>query len=306
VPDLPRVVESIEAVRAAIKAARDAGLVIGLVPTMGALHEGHSRLMEACRAEADFVVVSIFVNPTQFGPSEDFSRYPRTLDADRARCRSAKASLIFAPTVDVMYPNGNSTAYVEVPELSTVLDGASRPGHFRGVATVVMKLFQIVGPCVAHFGQKDYQQLRVIQRMVEDLNLLVSIRPVPTVREPDGLAMSSRNRYLNPDERRAATVLWRALNAATDAVHKGERSADRIRQILRQTIESETRARLDYAEVADAATLSPLNEIVPEVAAVALLAVRLGPARLIDNTLLRLGAETPDVARDPSAKGDPE
>ncbi len=280
------VVTTIEQVRQAVREARGQGLVIGFVPTMGALHEGHVRLIEECREAAGFVVVSIFVNPTQFGPSEDFQRYPRTPEEDHRKCAEAAASLIFEPGVEAMYPHGLISTFVEVPVLSGTLEGAYRPGHFRGVATVVMKLFGIVAPDLAFFGEKDYQQLQVIRRMVADLDVPVEIRGVPTVREPDGLALSSRNRYLDPDERRAAICLSAALNAARKAVGAGETDADRVRQILRATIQSERLATLDYAEVADAATLEPLADLGPGHRAVALLAVRIGSTRLIDNALL--------------------
>ena len=279
-------VESIEAVRSAVARARQQGRRIGLVPTMGALHDGHVRLIERCRAESGWVVVSIFVNPTQFGPHEDLERYPRTLDDDCARCAAAGADLVFAPPVATMYPQGTRSTFVEVPGLSDVLEGASRPGHFRGVATVVLKLFAIVGPDLAIFGQKDYQQQVLIRRMVADLHLPVAIITVPTVREPDGLALSSRNRYLDPAQRRAATVLARALERAGQAITQGERNGNRVRQILRQTIESEPLATLDYAEVADAETLAPLDALDPQRPAVALLAARVGSTRLIDNRLL--------------------
>lgn len=278
--------DSIDKVRLAVRSDRDKGKVIGLVPTMGALHDGHVRLIEACRQWADTVIVSIFVNPTQFGPAEDFQRYPRTLEEDRRRCAEGGADLIFAPELETMYPLGDRSTHVEVPGLGDVLEGASRPNHFRGVATVVLKLFQIVGPDLACFGEKDYQQLLVIRRMVDDLNVPVKIHGVATVREDDGLALSSRNRYLGPEDRQAATVLWRALRAAADLVADGERDPDRVRQRLRETIESEPRARLDYAEVADAETLEPLSDWPQGRRARALLAVRVGPARLIDNALL--------------------
>jgi pantoate--beta-alanine ligase len=285
---LPPVYEAIEAIRAAGREARRAGKVVGLVPTMGALHDGHVRLIEACRREASFVVVSIFVNPTQFGPHEDFARYPRTLEADRERCALGGADAIFAPRVETMYPTGSLGTFVEVPGLSDVLEGASRPGHFRGVATVVLKLFEIVGPDLACFGEKDYQQLQVIRRMVAELDVPVAIRGIPTVREPDGLALSSRNRYLTPAQRQAAVVLSRALQAARDAVRCGLRDSGRVRQMMRATLELEPLAQVDYAEVADAQTLEPLARIEPGRPAVALLAVRIGPARLIDNSLLLL------------------
>jgi pantoate--beta-alanine ligase len=279
-------IETIEQVRGAVDSARKAGHRIGLVPTMGALHDGHVRLIEQCRAHAQFIVVSIFVNPAQFGPSEDFARYPRTPDHDRARCEEGGADLVFAPVPDTMYPHGELSTYVEIPELFDRLEGASRPGHFRGVATVVLKLLNIVDPDVALFGQKDFQQQVVIRRMADDLNLRVEIVTAATVREPDGLALSSRNRYLGPDERRGAVVLSRALDLARSAVRAGERNAGQVRQIMREVIESESSAQLDYAEVADAETLLPLVALVPGCRAVALLAVRFGATRLIDNALL--------------------
>ncbi|MHC5540333.1 pantoate--beta-alanine ligase, partial [Singulisphaera rosea] len=233
-----------------------------------------------------FVVVSIFVNPTQFGPTEDFARYPRTPERDRAMAADAGADLVFEPTPAVVYPRGATSTFVEVPGLSHILEGAIRPQHFRGVATVVLKLFEIVKPDVAHFGAKDFQQQVVIRRMVEDLNLPVEIRTVATVREADGLAMSSRNRYLDSEQRRGSAVIARALGLAREAVSGGEQDADRVRQILRETIELESLARLDYAEVADADSLEPLTKLSPGHAAVALVAARFGSTRLIDNTLL--------------------
>jgi pantoate--beta-alanine ligase len=286
VPAPIRIARTIAEARESVALARREGQTIGLVPTMGALHAGHRKLVEEARAAAEFVVVSIFVNPTQFGPLEDFRRYPRTLDADVALCAEAGAALIFAPEVDEIYPSGPSATFVEVPALSDLLEGASRPGHFRGVATVVLKLFTIVGADLAFFGSKDYQQLLVIRRMVDDLNIPIEIRSVPTVREADGLARSSRNRYLDPEQRRAAVILSKALGKAAQAVQDGERSADRVRQILRETIESEPLASLDYAEVADADTLATAVEVGPGRRTVGLLAVKVGPARLIDNALL--------------------
>jgi pantoate--beta-alanine ligase len=279
-------VESVAEVRSAVARAREAGLVVGLVPTMGALHDGHVRLIERCRDEAGYVAVSIFVNPTQFGPNEDFTRYPRALEEDLTRCRAAGADLIFAPTPAVIYPSGPQSTWVEVPGLSDVLEGASRPGHFRGVATVVVKLFEIVRPDLAVFGQKDFQQQLVIRRMVADLHVPVRIVTEPTVREADGLAMSSRNRYLDPTQRRAATALYEALTSARQAVLGGEVSANRVRQILRDTVESRELVRLDYAEVADVDTLQPLDQLGPELRAVALVAARVGSTRLIDNLVL--------------------
>jgi pantoate--beta-alanine ligase len=282
-----RLVETVEGVRSLVRQARGAGRVVGLVPTMGALHDGHARLVRECRAASGLVVVSIFVNPKQFGPNEDLARYPRTLDHDLSVCGASGADLVFAPDVATMYPGrpGAST-FVEVPGLSEVLEGASRPGHFRGVATVVLKLFNIVQPDVAYFGAKDYQQQVIIRRMVDDLNVPVEVRTVETVREADGLAMSSRNRYLDADQRRAATVLHRALERARAAVAAGERGADRVRQVLTETIQSERLATLDYAEVAEAETLERLETLDPGRRAVALLAARIGTTRLIDNAVL--------------------
>jgi pantoate--beta-alanine ligase len=279
-------VESVQEVRRAVAEARAAGRRIGLVPTMGALHDGHAQLIADCRAEAGLVVVSIFVNPTQFGPGEDFDRYPRPLEDDLKKCEAAGAALVFAPAAHVIYPHGSPSTFVEVPGLSDVLEGCSRPGHFRGVATVVLKLFEIVQPDLAIFGQKDYQQQLLIRRMVEDLHVPVEVRTRPTVREPDGLALSSRNRYLNPRERQAATVLHLALERARQAVAGGERRADRVRQILRETIESEELARIDYAEVAGADTMAPLDDLDAGRRAVALVAARVGTTRLLDNAVL--------------------
>jgi pantoate--beta-alanine ligase len=284
-----RVVTTAEEVRGAVTAARRVGGTVGVVPTMGALHEGHARLIEQCRAECGggLVIVTIFVNPTQFGPNEDFERYPRTPEADRQLCARAGADLIFAPDARTMYPRGLAgSTFVEVPGLSQVLEGAVRPGHFRGVATVVLKLLTITQPDLAFFGAKDFQQQLVIHRMVADLRLPVTVRTVPTVRDHDGLALSSRNRYLDPEQRRAAGALFRALERARAAVRGGERDANRVRQVLTETIESEVAASLDYAEVADAETLEPLAAIALDRAAVGLLAVRIGTTRLIDNALL--------------------
>jgi pantoate--beta-alanine ligase len=277
------VVESVEDVRRAVAEARGRGLVVGLVPTMGALHDGHVRLIERCRSEAGCVAVSIFVNPTQFGPNEDFTRYPRTLETDLARCKAAGADFVWTPMPRTVYPNGPQSTWVEVPTLCDILEGASRPGHFRGVATVVLKLFEVVRPDLAVFGQKDYQQQLLIRRMVADLHVPVRIVTEPTVREPDGLALSSRNRFLNPDERREAAVLYAALARAREAVRGGETSANRVRQILRETIEFTGSVRLDYAEVADAETLEALEHLGPGSRAVALVAARVGTTRLIDN-----------------------
>jgi pantoate--beta-alanine ligase len=280
------VIDSAAHARQAVARARELGKQVGLVPTMGALHEGHSRLIAECSARSGLTVVSIFVNPTQFGPSEDFDRYPRSMSDDLVRCEAAGAELVFAPGVGELYPNGARSTFVEVPGLSEVLEGASRPGHFRGVSTVVLKLFEVIRPDLAFFGQKDYQQQLVIGRLIQDLLLPVDLHVCRTVREADGLAMSSRNRYLNPSDRRAAAVLYRALETARLAVALGQRQADRIRQILRETIESEASVKVDYAEVADAQTLEPSDDLANGRPAVALVAARVGTTRLIDNTLL--------------------
>lgn len=280
-------VATIEAARAQVGLARDMRRTIGLVPTMGALHAGHVRLIEECRRLADFTVVSIFVNPTQFAPGEDFERYPRTLEADLRACESAGADLVFTPTRADIYPRGEAGAtFVEVPGLSHVLEGASRPTHFRGVATIVLALFEIIRPDLAVFGQKDYQQQALIRRMVADLHVPVEVVTVPTVREPDGLALSSRNRYLSPEQRRGAVALSQALVEARRAVAEGERDADRVRRVLRSRIESEGTAELDYAEVVDALSLESLDRIEPNRPTVALVAARFGATRLIDNLQL--------------------
>lgn len=267
-------------VREAVAAARREGRRIGFVPTMGALHAGHGALIEQAVAECGFVVVSIFVNPLQFGPNEDFDRYPRTLDADVAYVRSLGAHLVFAPSVEEMYPEPQLT-FVDVEQLTDNLCGASRPGHFRGVATVVTKLFNIVAPDAAYFGQKDAQQAAVIQRMVTDLSMPIEVVVVPTRREPDGLAMSSRNKYLSPEERKAALVLYKALQKAVRAIEEGERDPDVVEKLLRETIEQEPLARIDYAAVVDARTLRPVSYIRGNI----LLAVAafIGSTRLIDN-----------------------
>jgi pantoate--beta-alanine ligase len=261
------------------------GLVV-LVPTMGALHRGHAALIDRARALAGAegtVVVSIFVNPTQFGPKEDLARYPRPFAADRQLCAEHGADLIFHPTPEEMYPEGFST-YVEESEVSARLCGASRPGHFRGVCTVVLKLFQITRPAMAVFGLKDFQQCAVIRRMVRDLNLPVKIVPAETVREPDGLALSSRNQYLSPEERAQAPVLRRALLQANEAFRSGETSAARLRQILKKALATTPLARIDYLEIADADTLQPVKQVNGN--SVMAVAVFFGRTRLIDNLVL--------------------
>jgi pantoate--beta-alanine ligase len=277
---LPPVVTTIAEVRAAVDAAHAAQKPVSLVPTMGALHEGHAALI---RAASGFVVVSIFVNPTQFGPKEDFAKYPRTLDADRAICADAGASLIFAPEVEEMYPI-NSFTFVEVGALGDHLCGASRPGHFRGVCTVVLKLINIVGPEYAHFGAKDYQQARIIGQMVRDLNVPVEVRVEPTVREPDGLALSSRNRYLSSTERAAAPAIYCALQATCLRARAGEVDAARLESALSAELSAIPGARVDYARIVDASTLQPLARL--DRPAVAAVAVFVGTTRLIDNLVV--------------------
>jgi pantothenate synthetase (EC 6.3.2.1) len=255
----------------------------GFVPTMGYLHEGHLSLVRRARAENDRVAVSIFVNPTQFGPHEDYARYPRDLERDLRLLEPLGVDLVFVPSVEEMYPPGFQT-WVIVEEVSRPLEGASRPGHFRGVTTVVAKLFNILQPDRAYFGQKDAQQTVVIRRMVQDLNIPVEIVICPTVREPDGLAMSSRNTYLNPEERRAATVLFRALQAAKARYEAGERDAEGLREAMREVIRAEPLARIDYVSVADPETLQELERV--EGPALLSLAVYIGTTRLIDNIML--------------------
>ncbi len=255
----------------------------GFVPTMGYLHEGHLSLVRRARAENDRVAVSIFVNPTQFGPHEDYARYPRDLERDLRLLEPLGVDLVFVPSVEEMYPPGFQT-WVIVEEVSRPLEGASRPGHFRGVATVVAKLFNILQPDRAYFGQKDAQQTVVIRRMVQDLNIPVEIVICPTVREPDGLAMSSRNTYLSPEERRAATVLFRALQAAKARYEAGERDAEGLREAMREVIRAEPLARIDYVSVAHPETLQELERV--EGPALLSLAVYIGTTRLIDNLML--------------------
>jgi pantoate--beta-alanine ligase len=256
------------------------GSSIGLVPTMGALHAGHMSLVDAARRENDRVVVSVFVNPIQFGTGEDLGRYPRSPERDLSMLRAAGVDAIYKPSVADMYPAGASTRVI-VHGVADTLEGMARPGHFEGVATVVTKLFAATMPDRAYFGQKDAQQVAVVRRLAADLDLGFDIRVCPTVREEDGLALSSRNAYLDPSERRAAVCLSRALTLASEAYDRGERDHDRLRAILRDAILAEPLARLDYAEVVDPATFSTPGSL-------AVLAVRIGKTRLIDNHDLKL------------------
>jgi len=260
--------------------ARAESRIIGLVPTMGALHAGHVALIERARRDCSPVIASIFVNPKQFGPNEDFSKYPRALDSDRKMLEQAGVDSLFAPEPLEIYPNGFST-YVYVDGLSERLEGRSRPGHFRGVTTVVMKLLQIVQPNFAYFGRKDAQQARIITRMVRDLNLDSEIVVCPIVREPDGLALSSRNAYLSAEERKAATVLYRALDAARSELAAGVRDALQLQGVLNRTLSAERQARVDYAEVVDAESFEPVVRVSKP--SYILLAVFIGKTRLIDN-----------------------
>ena len=256
---------------------------LGFVPTMGYLHEGHLSLVRRAREENNAVAVSIFINPTQFGPTEDLARYPRDPERDLALLEKEKVDLVFMPSAEEMYPEGFSS-WVEVERVSERLEGVVRPGHFRGVATVVAKLFNIVQPTKAYFGQKDAQQAVVIKRMVADLNMNLEVVVAPTVREPDGLAMSSRNIYLNPEERQAALVLWKSFNLAQQLWSQGECKADSLRQQMAAFIQKEPLARIDYISIADPETLKELVEI--DRPALVSLAVYIGKTRLIDNIVL--------------------
>jgi pantoate--beta-alanine ligase len=273
-----------------LAAQRAAGRRIGLVPTMGYLHAGHLSLVHTARQEGGVVVLSIFVNPRQFGPQEDFATYPRAMERDLEMAREAGVAAVFAPTVAEMYPPGFNTE-VLVHELTDPLCGASRPGHFNGVTTVVAKLFHIVGPDRAYFGQKDYQQARVIQKMAADLLMPVEVVVCSTVREADGLAMSSRNAYLSAAERQAALVLSRALQLAAERLAQGERLGPRLEATLRDCIAAEPLARIDYVAVCEPQTLRPAGELTETV--LVALAVYIGKTRLIDNALLAVPAASP-------------
>ena len=275
-----KVVKTIEEVREAVSGWRAEGLSVGLVPTMGFLHEGHKSLIVRAAAENDRVVVSDFVNPTQFGPSEDLESYPRDLNRDAALCEEAGAALIFNPEVDEMYAP-DATTFVNMTGPSEDLCGMSRPIHFRGVCTVVSKLFNIVKPDRAYFGQKDAQQLAVIRRMVRDLNFDIQIVGCPIVREADGLAKSSRNTYLSAEERQAALVLSQAVKMGRDMAEAGEKSADAIVDAMKKHIEAEPLAKIDYVKAVDAVSVSPVSEMKPPV--LVAMAVYIGKTRLIDN-----------------------
>jgi pantoate--beta-alanine ligase len=283
-----KLIRSVKEMQEAAATAKRGGRRIALVPTMGALHEGHAALIRKGREQGAAVAVSIYVNPTQFGPQEDFKQYPRDLDKDSTVCVRESVDVVFAPYDAEMYEGGahshQATTWVEETALTKRLEGERRPGHFRGVCTVVAKLFNIVQPDVALFGHKDYQQLKVVQRMVRDLRYPIEIVSAPTVREPDGLAVSSRNEYLNPEERAQATVLWKALNIAREKFNEGEHNAHRLETAMMRTVQFGPFARLDYAEIADAETLEPVHEV--QRGNVALLAVHIGKTRLVDNLVL--------------------
>ncbi len=275
-------IHTVDWMKQVARQARAEGRIIGFVPTMGALHEGHLSLVRAAQQQCDPVVVSIFVNPKQFGPGEDFAKYPRVMEDDAARLAALRVPYLFAPAPEEMYPDGFRT-YVSVEGFSERLEGRTRPGHFRGVITVVLKLFEIVQPHRAWFGRKDAQQARLLRQMARDLNLDAEIALGPIVREPDGLALSSRNAYLRGGARRAATVLYRALDAARRQIAAGERDAARLVAALRETLDAEPLAKTDYAEVVDAETFEPVLRL--RGACLFLLAVRVGSTRLIDNML---------------------
>jgi pantoate--beta-alanine ligase len=286
-------IETVEELRDHCNEARLAGQTVGLVPTMGFFHEGHRSLMRAARAAADLVVVTLFVNPTQFGPHEDLGAYPRDLERDADVARAEEVDVLFVPTVAEMYPEGPPLTTVHVARLTEGLCGASRPVHFDGVTTVVAKLFSIVGCCLAFFGRKDFQQLAVIRQMARDLNLPVDVRGCPLVRESDGVAMSSRNAYLEPDERAAAHVLSESLRAAADAAVAGERDAGVLEGLVRDRVGREPLVALEYAEVRDAGTLEPRAELDGEV--VLAVAAAVGRARLIDNMVVTVHGSRVEV-----------
>jgi pantoate--beta-alanine ligase len=307
-----KIYRTVDEMRVAVKQARSEGKRVGLVPTMGALHEGHLSLVRAARGAADYCVVSLFVNPLQFGPTEDLAKYPRPFENDVQLLEAEKVDALFAPSAEEMYPDSGSqkhttkdtkverrnteqVTFVEVPGLSERLDGKSRPGHFRGVATVVAKLFQIVQPQVAFFGQKDAAQVAVLRRMVRDLNFDVELRVMPIVRERDGLAMSSRNAYLSPEERKQALVLHRALMRVQAMADRGEHDAQKLCEIGREVMREEPGARVDYFEIVDPETLAPVERVGK--ASLVAVAAWVGKTRLIDNALLTApaGAEGPEM-----------
>jgi pantoate--beta-alanine ligase len=280
-----KIVETVKEIREEVARARKEGKKIGFVPTMGYLHEGHASLIRKAKAENEFVVASIFVNPTQFGVGEDFEAYPRDLTRDSEIAAQAGANIIFHPTVEEMYPSGYRT-YVNVEGITNKLCGTSRPGHFRGVTTIVSKLFHMVKADRAYFGQKDAQQVAVIQQMVRDLNMDIEIVPCPIIREDDGLAMSSRNTYLSPSERQAALILSQSIFEAQDMIDKGEHDARKLGLWIKENIQTESLAKIDYVEIVDGVSLEEIDEIQGDV--LIALAVKIGRTRLIDNIRLEV------------------
>ncbi len=278
-----QIAKTIAEIRRYVAQARAAGKTVGFVPTMGALHAGHASLIEAAAKRCDYVVVSLFVNPTQFGPGEDFEKYPRPFEKDAHLCESHGGHAIFAPSADEMYPRKNLT-WVTVDKLTEPLCGQSRPGHFRGVTTVCTKLFNIVGADVAFFGQKDAQQAIVIRRMVADLNMPLEIVVCPTVREPDGLAMSSRNQYLSPQERKEAPVIYRSLQRCAELIDAGERDATKIVEDMNKVLGQVPDLRIEYVSIMDAESLEPCNPVRGRI--LVAIAGRLGSTRLIDNIMV--------------------
>ncbi len=283
------IIRTISWMKETVRQARAENHFVGLVPTMGALHEGHLSLIRRARGDCSRVYASIFLNPTQFGPNEDLSKYPRTFERDVEQLTDAGVDILFAPDTKEIYPAG-FRSYVNVEGLSERLEGKSRPGHFRGVATVVLKLFEIMQPQFAYFGRKDAQQVRILQQMATDLNLNVEIVVCPVVREPDGLALSSRNTYLNAEERRAATALRRALDEARRELDAGTRDALQLQTTIRRVLSNQPLARIDYVEIVDSETFEPVASIGPR-PVYALLAVFIGKTRLIDNMLIEPAAD---------------
>jgi len=283
-----KLAKTIESVRTLVKAAKSEGKKVGFVPTMGALHVGHVSLMEAAAKDCDFIVVSIFVNPTQFGPGEDFEKYPRPIERDLEICKKAGVDVVFNPTPEVMYGT-ESLTWVTVDKLTAPLCGRLRPGHFRGVTTVCAKLFNIILPDVAYFGQKDAQQAVVIKRMAADLNMALEIVVCPTVREKDGLAVSSRNKYLSEQERREAAKIYKSLEKCREMVEAGVTDSNEIIAQMRSILEQIKGGRIEYVEIVDAETLENVDKITGKV--IAAVAVKLGPARLIDNILIEASGQ---------------
>lgn len=278
-----KIIEKIKKLRKEINIYKTGGLKIGFVPTMGYLHEGHLSLIRAARKDCDKVIVSIFVNPTQFGTGEDFEKYPRDLKNDSFLARKEGADVLFVPDASDMYPE-KETTHVDVGELGDNLCGKYRPGHFRGVVTVVAKFFNLVRPDIAYFGQKDYQQAVIIKKMVEDLNLPVQIKVMPIVREKDGLAMSSRNSYLTPEQRQAATVIFQALKAARTAVKNGENDASKVLSIAKAELDNELLCKPQYLEIIDPVNLQPVKQLGSP--SLIIIAAYVGEVRLIDNVLI--------------------